>query len=97
LIQLVWKEAHNLMKEAAASFCISRLIGRFSVYIWRAVTEVVFAAPQFKLQALFWAVSRWFMLALLVVSITSLPYFIIGLTQVTFNASRVLPHVAPAN
>jgi hypothetical protein len=42
LIELAQEEACNLMKEAAAaSFCISRLIGRFSIYIWRAVTGVV--------------------------------------------------------
>jgi hypothetical protein len=56
LIQLDWEEACNLMEEAAASFCISRLMGRFSAYIRRAVTGVVFTVPQNKLRALFWAV-----------------------------------------
>ena len=46
LIQLAQEEACNLMKEAAACFCISGLIGRFSVYIWRAVTGVVFASTE---------------------------------------------------
>jgi hypothetical protein len=59
------------MKEAAACFCIYRLIGRFSVYIWRAVTGVVFTAPQINLRALFCTVSRWNMLAILVISITT--------------------------
>ena len=63
------------MEGAAAAFfflIISRLIGRFSMYSWRAATGVVFTALQINLRAFYWAVSRWFRSALLVVSITSL-------------------------
>jgi len=69
LIQLPWEEACNSVTVAAACFCISRFIGRFSVYSCRAVTGVVFIALHVILRALFWAVPGCLRFALLFVSI----------------------------
>ena len=81
-IFIIQKRAIRILLRLSPRSCCREGINKVPLYSWRAVTGVVFTATKTKFGALFRAVSRWFMFVLLVVSITSLSYLSIGLTEV---------------